>query len=70
MNILHFGDHTIPYSDILNARVNCSFNTAEIFVDIEVQGGGVMSLNLPDSLNFMEAFVAHIRSEKNITKEG
>ena len=68
MNVLHFGDHNIPYSDILNARVNCSFISAEIYVDIEVQGGGVMSLNLPDSLSFMDAFINHIRSEKNITK--
>ncbi len=68
MTILHFGDHSIPYADILNARVSCSFNTAEIYVDIEVQGGGVMSLNLPDSLSFMDAFISHIRSEKNITK--
>lgn len=68
MTILQFGDHSIPYADILNARVNCSFNTAEIYVDIEVQGGGVMSLNLPDSLSFMDAFIGHIRSEKNITK--
>ncbi len=68
MNILHFGDHKIPYSDVLNARVNCSFNTAEIYVDIEVQGGGVMSLNLSDSLSFMDAFVQHIRNEKNISR--
>lgn len=67
MNVLHFGEHNIPYADILNARVNCSFNTAEIYVDIEVQGGGVMSLNLSDSLQFMEAFIAHIRNEKNIS---
>lgn len=67
MNILHFGEHTVAYSDILNARVNCSFNTTEIYVDIEVQGGGIISLNLSDSLSFMEAFMAHIRSEKNIT---
>jgi hypothetical protein len=68
MNVLRFGEHDVPYADILNARVNCSFTTSEIYVDIEVQGGGVMSLNLHDSLRFMEAFIEHIRTEKNISR--
>lgn len=68
MNVLRFGEHQIPYADILNARVNCSFATSEIYVDIEVQGGGVMSLNLHDSLRFMEVFIEHIRTEKHLSR--
>jgi len=68
MNVLRLGEHHIPYADILNARVNCSFATSEIYVDIEVQGGGVMSLNLHDSLRFMEVFIEHIRTEKNLSR--
>jgi hypothetical protein len=35
-------------------------------VDLELNGGAQLSLNLPDSVMFMEQFLATIKEEKNL----
>lgn len=67
MKIFKFGGHEVPFSDILNIRVSYKYHDAEIYVDLEVQGGGIISLNLPDSLAFMEEFIHKIREDKQIS---
>lgn len=66
MIIFHFGRHSIPLSDIHDINVDVKYHENEIYVDLEINGGSQMSLNLPDSLAFMEQYIKHIRTDKNI----
>jgi hypothetical protein len=69
MIIFHFGKHSVPLADIHDIRVDYKYQDNEIYVDLEINGGAQLSLNLPDSLTFMEQFMAHIREVKNIPAE-
>jgi len=66
MVIFHFGRHSVPFADIHDIHVEYNYHENEIFIDLELNGGVQMSLNLPDSLTFMEQFVKHVREVKNI----
>ncbi len=66
MTIFHFGRHTVPFSDIHDINLQYNYHENEIFVDLEVNGGVQMSLNLPDSIVFMEQFIQKIKAEKNV----
>mgnify|MGYP001627288287 CR=1 FL=1 len=66
MTIFHFGKHSVPFADIHDINVEYKYHDNEIFVDLELNGGAQLSLNLPDSLTFMEQFVKKIREEKDI----
>jgi hypothetical protein len=39
---------------------------SEIYVDLEIKGGAQLSLNLADSVTFMEQFTKKIRETKNL----
>jgi hypothetical protein len=64
MTIFHFGRHTVPFADIHDIHLEYNYHNNEIFVDLEVNGGVQMSLNLPDSIIFMEQFINKIKQEK------
>jgi hypothetical protein len=66
MTILHFGKHNVPFSDVHDINVEYKYHDNEIYVDLELNGGAQLSLNLPDSLIFLETFIKKIREEKNI----
>ncbi len=66
MTIFHFGKHAVPLADIHDIRVTYKYQDNEIYVDLELNGGAQLSLNLPDSLVFMEQFIKKIREEKNL----
>jgi hypothetical protein len=66
MTIFHFGRHTVPFSDIHDINLQYNYHANEIFVDLELNGGVQMSLNLPDSIVFMEQFIQKIKTEKNV----
>ncbi|MBI3257913.1 MAG: hypothetical protein HYZ54_00280 [Ignavibacteriae bacterium] len=66
MTIFHFGRHTVPFADIHDIHLEYNYHDNEIFVDLEVNGGVQMSLNLPDSVVFMEQFIGKIKQEKAI----
>lgn len=66
MKILHFGKHDVPMADIRDINLEYNYQDNEIYVDLEINGGAQLSLNLPDSLTFMEQFIATIREAKNI----
>lgn len=66
MTILHFGKHNVPFSDVHDINVEYKYHDNEIYVDLELNGGVQLSLNLPDSLIFLETFISKIREEKNI----
>jgi hypothetical protein len=66
MRIVHFGKHDVPFSDIRDIRVQYKYHDNEIYVDLELNGGAQLSLNLPDSVMFMEQFLATIKEEKNL----
>jgi len=66
MTIFHFGRHTVPFADIHDIHVDYNYHENEIFVDLEVNGGVQMSLNLPDSVVFMEQFIGKIKEKKAI----
>ena len=66
MTIFHFGRHTVPFSDIHDINLQYNYHENEIFVDLELNGGVQMSLNLPDSIVFMEQFIQNIKTEKNV----
>ncbi len=69
MTIFNFGHHSVPFSDIHDINVEYKYHDNEIYVDLEINGGAQLSLNLPDSLTFMEQFISKIREEKNIKSE-
>ncbi|MBS1536301.1 MAG: hypothetical protein JST20_00970 [Bacteroidetes bacterium] len=66
MTIFHFGRHSVPFADIHDIHLEYNYHNNEIFVDLEVNGGVQMSLNLPDSVVFMEQFINKIKQEKAI----
>lgn len=66
MTIFHFGRHSVPLTDIHDINLSYNYHDNEIFVDLEINGGAQMSLNLPDSLTFLEEFIKHVREVKNI----
>ena len=67
MKIFHFGGHNVARADILNANIKYDFADLELYVDLEVKGGGMMSLNLEDSLIFMEEFIHDVRDRHAIS---
>ncbi|HLP27229.1 MAG TPA: hypothetical protein VK147_01230 [Candidatus Didemnitutus sp.] len=64
--IFRFGKHVVPFTDIHDINVVYKYHDMEIYVDLELNGGAQLSLNLPDSLTFMEQFLKKIREEKDI----
>ncbi len=68
MTVFHFGKHSIPLADIHDIHLEYNYAEREIYIDLEITGGAQMSLNLPDSLTFMEEFIKHARETKGITK--
>ena len=66
MHIFHFGKHAIPLSDIRDIKLQYDYQKNEIYVDLELNGAAQLSLNLPDSLVFMEEFIKKIKEDKNI----
>jgi hypothetical protein len=66
MHIFHFGNHSISLSDIRDIKLQYDYQKNEIYVDLELNGGVQMSLNLPDSLVFMEEFIKKIKEDKNV----
>jgi hypothetical protein len=66
MTIFHFGKHAIPLADIHDINLVYKYHDNEMFVDLELNGGAQLSLNLPDSLSFMEQFIKKIRETKNV----
>lgn len=66
MHIFHFGKHSIPLSDIRDIKLQYDYQNNEIYVDLELNGAAQMSLNLPDSLVFMEEFIKKIKEVKNV----
>lgn len=66
MTIFEFGRHKVPFADIHDINVEYRYHDSEIFVDLELNGGAQLSLNLPDSLTFMEIFLKKIREDKNV----
>jgi len=55
MHIFHFGNHSISLSDIRDIKLQYDYQKNEIYVDLELNGGAQMSLNLPK-----------IKEEKNV----
>lgn len=66
MTIFHFGKHAVPFADVHDIKLTYKYHDNEIYVDLELNGGAQLSLNLPDSLVFMEQFIKKIREEKNV----
>ena len=66
MHILHIGKHAISLSDVRDINLQYDYQKNEIFVDLELNGGVQLSLNLLDSLAFMSEFIKKIQEEKNI----
>ncbi|MBL7974496.1 MAG: hypothetical protein JNJ85_06265 [Candidatus Kapabacteria bacterium] len=66
MTIFHFGRHSVPLTDIHDINLKYNYHDNEMYIDLEINGGAQMSLNLPDSLTFMEEFIKHVREVKNI----
>lgn len=66
MKVFTFSGHHIAMSDIVNVRIGYNYHALQMYVDIELQGGATMSLSLPDSLIFIEAFTSAVRAEHNI----
>lgn len=66
MKILQFGKHKLPFTDIHDINLEYNYHDNEMYVDLEINGGVQMSLNLPDSLAFMEQFIQKIRDVKNV----
>ncbi|NBO69366.1 MAG: hypothetical protein EBU66_03065 [Bacteroidetes bacterium] len=67
--MIHFfkvGTHTISLSDIRDINLQYDYQQNEIFVDLELNGGIQISLNLDDSLLFMNEFIQKITEEKNL----
>jgi len=66
MHILQIGKHAISLSDVRDIKVQYDYQKNEIYVDLELNGGVQLSLNLPDSLAFIGEFIQKIKEEKNI----
>lgn len=64
MTIFHFGRHSVPFSDIRDISVEYRYSENALYVDLELTGGGQLSLNLDDSLTFMEQFIVKVREER------
>jgi hypothetical protein len=66
MHIFQVGNHSISFSDIRDIKVQYDYQQNEIYVDLELNGGIQLSLNLDDSLLFMNEFIQKIKEEKNL----
>jgi len=62
MKIFHFSGHDVPRADIINANITFSYADLRLFVDVEIRGGSMISLNQDDSLMFLEDFMQQIRA--------
>ena len=61
-----FGKHAIHVSDIRDIKLAYDYQKSEMFIDLELNGGIQLSLNLHDSILFMEQFIHKIKEEKNV----
>jgi hypothetical protein len=66
MKIFHFGGHDVARTDIINANITFDYADLRLYVDIEVQGGAIMSLDQEDSIIFMENFLHEVRQKHSI----
>jgi len=66
MHILHIGKHAISLSDVRDIKVQYDYQNNEMYIDLELNGGVQLSLNLHDSLAFMNEFIQKIKEEKSI----
>ena len=67
--MIHFfkvGTHTISLSDIRDINLQYDYQQNEVYVDLELNGGIQISLNLVDSLLFLNEFIQKIIEEKNL----
>lgn len=66
MHIVHIGNHAISLSDVRDIKVQYDYQENEIYVDLELNGGVQLSLNLKDSVIFMAEFIQKIKEEKQL----
>lgn len=66
MHIVHIGNHAISLSDVRDIKVQYDYQKNEIYVDLELNGGVQLSLNLQDSVIFMAEFIQKIKEEKQL----
>lgn len=66
MHIVHIGNHSISLSDVRDIKVQYDYQKNEIYVDLELNGGVQLSLNLQDSVTFMAEFIQKIKEEKQL----
>lgn len=66
MHIVHIGNHAISLSDVRDIKVQYDYPKNEIYVDLELNGGVQLSLNLQDSVTFMAEFIQKIKEEKQL----
>ncbi|GDX64735.1 hypothetical protein LBMAG35_15730 [Chlorobiota bacterium] len=66
MHIVHIGNHAISLSDVRDIKVQYDYQENEIYVDLELNGGVQLSLNLQDSVIFMAEFIQKIKEEKQL----
>ncbi|MEY3313271.1 MAG: hypothetical protein RLZZ578_791 [Bacteroidota bacterium] len=66
MHIVHIGNHAISLSDVRDIKVQYDYQKNEIYVDLELNGGVQLSLNLQDSVTFMAEFIQKIKEEKQL----
>lgn len=66
MHMIHIGKHSISLTDVRDIRVQYDYQNNQMFIDLELNGGVQISLNLIDSLAFMSEFIQKIKEEKNI----
>ncbi|MFN4767085.1 MAG: hypothetical protein ACK5F4_02865 [Ignavibacteria bacterium] len=66
MHIVHIGNHAISLSDVRDIKVQYDYQENEIYVDLELNGGVQLSLNLQDSVTFMAEFIQKIKEEKQL----
>jgi hypothetical protein len=64
MTFFEFGRHKVAMSDIHDINVEYRYQDVEIFVDLELAGGAQVSLNMEDSVAFLEQFIAKVRDER------
>ncbi len=66
MHIVHIGNHAISLSDVRDIKVQYDYLENDIYVDLELNGGVQLSLNLQDSVTFMAEFIQKIKEEKQL----
>lgn len=64
MTFFEFGRHKVAMTDIHDINVEYRYQDMEIFVDLELNGGAQVSLNIEDSIVFLEQFITKVREER------